>query len=111
MAADRVLLGRAAARDEAARRLHAEGVRRLADVAQAGGARILSPRRRRPRRGSTLDSVCRGEARVQRRVEALHVCGPATHAPSAPEPAALRAGRGPPSVWHDDTIRARATLP
>src|SRR6185437_15203309 len=98
MAADRVLLGRAAPDHQAARDLRPQGVRGVAYLAPPSRAPAVPGRRSRPGGGPALDPLHGVDADLQRSLDAADLRGAAAAAPATPESSGLRGRARPASV-------------
>src|SRR6266849_6078021 len=90
MAADRVLLGRAAPDHQATRGVRPQGVRRVAHLAAPRRAPAVPGRGSRPGGRPALDPLHGVDADLQRSLDAADLRGAAAAAPDTPQPPELR---------------------
>src|SRR5947208_5664552 len=98
MAADRVLLGRAAPDHETAGDVRPQGIRRVAHLAPPGRAPAVPGRGSRPGGGPALDPLYGVDADLQRRLDAADVHGTPVAASAAPQSAGPGGGAGAAGV-------------
>src|SRR5437879_3382494 len=103
MAADRVLLGRAAPDHQATGGVRPQGIRRVAYLAPPSRAPAVPGRGSRPGGGPALDALHGVDADFQRRLDAADLRGAAAAAPAAPQSSGLR-GRARPTSVRDGSL-------